>query len=287
MSQLGYDASNIHVVHIAPASPKLSPNSDYILSSSDLVINGLNHTGPGSVPLPNTVIAPSSSDFLGHGLIEIYLSHPKSIKKIKDSVDKAFRSLTKPDMEEHLFQVTYNYTPPFAKSHASPNIVFVDNNRDWVSKAYPYTQDSYLENVPNTNKYKIKPVNAFKSLSFQHDKTDRENNIITIDQCSSIPNNDPFILGEKSEEKIRYPYYAQPPNTKVIVTVRDRYGVKLQSAEQSINEMRNSGYDYQGIFLDLKAKNPYSDKEKAFIKQHKLETKYELHSDVIALPTTS
>lgn len=87
-SQSGYDANNIHVLHIAPASPTLSPDSDYILSTSDLVINGLNFTGTGTVPLPNTPIAPSSSDYMGHGLSEIYLTHPKSVEKIKASVNR-------------------------------------------------------------------------------------------------------------------------------------------------------------------------------------------------------
>ncbi|MCV6002724.1 hypothetical protein OFO99_25065, partial [Escherichia coli] len=111
VSQLGYDADNIHVVHIAPASPTLTPDSDYILSTSDLVINSLQLTGIGSVPVPNTAIAPSTADIAGHGLIEIYLTHPDSINKIKKSVGRAFDSLTKPDMEEHLFDVTYQYTP--------------------------------------------------------------------------------------------------------------------------------------------------------------------------------
>ncbi|WP_245986781.1 hypothetical protein [Vibrio pectenicida] len=94
ISQPGYGADNIRVIHIAPASPTLSPNSDYILSTSDMVINGLNFTGVGSVPLPNTEIAPSKSDRLGHGLIPIYLTKPKSIKKIQASVDNAFASIS-------------------------------------------------------------------------------------------------------------------------------------------------------------------------------------------------
>ncbi|EJB1756437.1 TPA: hypothetical protein ACMDXT_002454 [Vibrio parahaemolyticus] len=240
VSQLGYDADNIHVVHIAPASPTLTPDSDYILSTSDLVINGLQLTGIGSVPVPNTVIAPSTADIAGHGLIEIYLTHPDSINKIKKSVGRAFDSLTKPDMKEHLFEVTYQYTPSFVESHAEPEIKFVDNpSGDWFEKAmYPHYDD-------------------------------------------------PFILGEKSEALIWYGYDEQPDNTKVIVTVRDRYGRKLQSGEQSVSELRRKGWRYQGIFLDLKAKNPYSQKEKSFIEKQNLETRYELHSNSILLPTAS
>ncbi|HGS5654626.1 TPA: hypothetical protein ACMDXJ_003531, partial [Vibrio parahaemolyticus] len=95
------------------------------------------------------------------------------------------------------------------------------------------------------------------------------------------------ILGEKSEALIWYGYDEQPDNTKVIVTVRDRYGRKLQSGEQSVSELRRKGWCYQGIFLDLKAKNPCSQKEKSFIEKQNLETRYELHSNSILLPTAS
>ncbi|MEJ6061972.1 hypothetical protein MT380_14870 [Aliivibrio salmonicida] len=288
VSQLGYDASNIHVVHIAPASPTLSPNSDYILSSSDLVINGLNFTGVGSVPPFNTIIAPSSSDIAGHGLIEVYLTHPKSIQKIKSATDKAFASLTKPDMEDVLFSIDYNYTPTFSESHASPEIEFVDNNNNWVKRTDIYSEISYLQRAdPNENKYELNPAKDFEPLSFIHNKKDRESQVISIDQCSDIPNNDPFILGEQSNETIRYAWDKVPPNTKVSVTVRDRYGVKLQNDEVSINELRPRGHTYQGIFIDLNAINPYTKEEKAFIKQQKLETKYELYSDSILFSISS
>ncbi|EJG1579945.1 hypothetical protein CIF45_RS06720 [Vibrio parahaemolyticus] len=289
VSQLGYDADNIHVVHIAPASPTLTPDSDYILSTSGLVINGLQLTGIGSVPVPNTAIAPSTADIAGHGLIEIYLTHPDSINKIKKSVGRAFDSLTKPDMEEHLFEVTYQYTPSFVESHAEPEIKFVDNpSGDWFEKAmYPHYDDSYFEYDSAAYKYKLKPVAGLKYLSHQRDKKDRENQTFTVVQCSNIPNDDPFILGEKSEALIWYGYDEQPDNTKVIVTVRDRYGRKLQSGEQSVSELRRKGWRYQGIFLDLKAKNPYSQKEKSFIEKQNLETRYELHSNSILLPTAS
>ncbi|KXO13125.1 hypothetical protein AKG98_3341 [Moritella sp. JT01] len=290
VSQLGYDANNIHVVHIAPASPTLSPDSDYILSTSDLVINGLNFTGIGSVPPPNTVVAPSSSDITGHGLVEIYLTHPDLIEKIKASVKRAFSSLAKPDMEDYLFEVTYHYTPTFAKSHASPEILFVDNpNDDWKERASLYADDySYLkETKPYQNDYKLNPKNDFEALLFEHDNTDRLNQVISIVQCSDIPNNDPFILGEQSTETIRYGWDKVPPNTKASITVRDRYGFKLQTDEVSINEVRAKGWQYHGIFLDIKAVSPYKKEEKAFIKQNKLETKYNLYSDSIIFASSS
>ncbi|MEZ8314352.1 hypothetical protein AB4563_06045 [Vibrio splendidus] len=289
VSQLGYDADNIHVVHIAPASPTLTPDSDYILSTSDLVINGLQLAGIGSVPVPNTVIVPSTADITGHGLIEIYLTHPDSINKIKKSVGRAFDSLTKPDMEDHLFEVTYQYTPSFVESHAVSETKFVDNpSGDWFDKVmHQRHDDSYFKFNPDTLKYKLKPVAGLKYLSHLHDKTNRRNQTFTVVQCSNIPNDDPFILGEKSESLMWYGYDEQPDNTKVIVTVRDRYGRKLQSAEQSITELRHLGWSYQGIFLDLRAINSFSNEENQFIKKRNLETKYELNSYSILLPTTT
>ncbi|MCL2724669.1 MAG: hypothetical protein FWD69_09560 [Polyangiaceae bacterium] len=59
------------VVHVAPASPTL--RGDYILSSSDLVINALRIQGITSVPPINWTNPPSTKDLLGHGLVEIYL----------------------------------------------------------------------------------------------------------------------------------------------------------------------------------------------------------------------
>ncbi|TOB48453.1 hypothetical protein CGK05_23910, partial [Vibrio parahaemolyticus] len=174
-------------------------------------------------------------------------------------------------------------------SHAEPEIKFVDNpSGDWFEKAmYPHYDDSYFEYDSAAYKYKLKPVAGLKYLSHQRDKKDRENQTFTVVQCSNIPNDDPFILGEKSEALIWYGYDEQPDNTKVIVTVRDRYGRKLQSGEQSVSELRRKGWRYQGIFLDLKAKNPYSQKEKSFIEKQNLETRYELHSNSILLPTAS
>lgn len=86
--RLGYDETNIKVIHIAPASPTL--NGDYILSDKDHVINGLNFTGIGSVPFPNISIPTSDKDSLGHGLVEIYLTNQQTKQMIKDAVDKGW-----------------------------------------------------------------------------------------------------------------------------------------------------------------------------------------------------
>ncbi|EOB2874267.1 hypothetical protein ACIL2K_001337 [Vibrio vulnificus] len=95
---LGYDETNIKVIHIAPASPTL--NGDYILSDKDHVINGLNFTGIGSVPFPNISIPTSDQDSLGHGLVEIYLTNQQTKQMIKDAVDKALDSVKSPAMED-------------------------------------------------------------------------------------------------------------------------------------------------------------------------------------------
>ncbi len=286
LSQQGYDTSNIKTIHIAPASPTV--NGDYILSSKDNIINGLQITGIGSVKVPNFIPSFTLNDLTGHSLIGTYLTDTQAIEMLQHSVNKAFIELQRPDMDDYLFQVTYNYTPTFSESHASPEIEFVDNNNNWVKRTDIYSENSYLQRAdPNENKYELNPAKDFEPLSFIHNKKDRESQVISIDQCSDIPNDDPFILGEQSNETIRYAWDKVPPNTKVSVTVRDRYGVKLQNDEVSINELRPRGHTYQGIFIDLNAINPYTKEEKAFIKQQKLETKYELYSDSILFSISS
>ncbi|APP09072.1 hypothetical protein BG259_27665 (plasmid) [Vibrio harveyi] len=78
-------------------------------------------------------------------------------------------------------------------------------------------------------------------------------------------------MAEKSEPLIWYSYDEQPDNTKVTVEVRDRYGIKLQSVEQSVSKLRRKGWRYQGIFLDLMAKSSYLPEEKSFIEKQNLE----------------
>ncbi|MEZ9298864.1 hypothetical protein AB4168_10200 [Vibrio splendidus] len=182
-SQYGYSADNIHVVHIAPASPTLSPDSDYILSTSDLVINGLNFTGIGSVPPPNTTIAPSKLDFAGHGLIPIYLTHPKSIEKIKASVDKAFTSLTKPEMEDFLFKIEFDYSASYDSLHDNPVYEIVDANKTDDFGSYLKSPSFYLS--PEGDSWFKRNVDSYIQDEDRLPFRVENNAVVLFDTCKS------------------------------------------------------------------------------------------------------
>lgn len=195
-SQRGYGADNIHVVHIAPASPTLSPNSDYILSTSDLVINGLQFTGIGSVPTPNTTIAPSNLDIAGHGLIPIYLTHPKSIGKIKASVDKAFSSITKPEIQDFLFKIAFNYSASYDSLHDNSVYDIVDAAEidDVDGLRFP---SFYLS--PRDDSWLKKNVDSYITDGDKLQFRVEDNNVVVFDTCTS-PNevmNDTASLPQK------------------------------------------------------------------------------------------
>ncbi len=182
-SQYGYSADNIHVVHIAPASPTLSPDSDYILSTSDLVINGLNFTGIGSVPIPNTTIAPSKLDIAGHGLIPIYLTHPKSIEKIKASVDKAFTSLTKPEMQDFLFKIEFNYSASYDSLHDNSVYEIVDANKTDDLGSYLKRPAFYLS--PENDSWFKRNVDSYIQDEDRLPFRVAGNDVVFFDTCKS------------------------------------------------------------------------------------------------------
>ncbi|HIF9266901.1 TPA: hypothetical protein ACX6Q4_002567 [Photobacterium damselae] len=282
VSQLGYDASNIHVIHIAPASPTLSFNSDYILSTSDLVINGLNFTGIGSVQPPNTVIAPSSSDAAGHGLIEIYLTHPKSIEKIKSSVDKAFASLAKPDMEDVLFSIDYNYTDNFKIGHEQPQYDFVDSKKNRIYDPYDYLKsDRFRYNL------KPDPIVETNTLLFSLDK---KNDTINITSCDNseyslgeggIPNTESFVFADFSNIK----KLAGPLDMKVSKIVTDRYGHKWENIKIDVSPNYIGGlagsYGNGSLIEFFVTQDHYSDEQKTILKRLNLSGKYQVEARLI------
>ncbi|AZL86438.1 hypothetical protein EIJ81_18800 [Aliivibrio salmonicida] len=95
----------VKVVHIAPASPTL--RGEYVLADLDLVINGLRIVG--TVPditelIPSYLFRPAGlngeKDFLGHGLLEIYMNPNLQISTtVKDYIDDGLNSLEPPSVE--------------------------------------------------------------------------------------------------------------------------------------------------------------------------------------------
>ena len=276
VSQLGYDANNIHVVHIAPASPTLSPDSDYILSTSDLVINGLNFTGIGSVPPPNTVVAPSLSDITGHGLVEIYLTHPDLIEKIKASVNRAFSSLTKPEMENILFKIDYDYSANFKAWHPIPQYAFVDSK-----ESGGYGGD-YLDY--NGDIFSLAPSHTVNPLLFN---LDNEEDIINIESCrgtnelqskEQIPDVGSFLFADFSNIK----ELNSSLDMTVSKTVTDRYGKVWEKIKIDVSPSYSNGYstcDGNGSLIELVAtQNHYTAEQKKLLKRLRLSGRYRLET---------
>lgn len=106
--------SMIRMVHIAPAS--IETHGPVILADKDLVINGLRLLG-GGVPSITDVIGGyflrpaginGERDFLGHGLLEIYINQKMPIaESVKSAIDSELNSLNPPPCGmEFLFQAT-------------------------------------------------------------------------------------------------------------------------------------------------------------------------------------
>lgn len=275
-SQKGYDGSNVKAIHIAPASPLLK--GDYILSGNDLVINGLQLTGIGSVPKYNfTATVSDKDDISGHKLIETYLTDTKAISMLKASVSNAFSNVQTPAMYDYLFEITYEYSPNFVATHETPQIKFVDNNNDWLEIAS--APGVYIdEGWP----YELRPVNAIARLPFTHERSPRDFNAVTIDQCEDIPNDKAFVLGEYSKETVNLRRIRPTPqNTSTTITIRDRYCWDLltDSVEYGDFKKRMGDRPYIASFTGLKAMNSYKQDEKRYLSRYNLGVKYSLVAD--------
>lgn len=98
-------AGAVKVVHVAPASPTLS--GPHILADKDLVINGLRVAG--SVPpitdiIPGYLLRPAGlnggTDFLGHGLLEIYVNPALTVSSsVRNLVTAALDQVTAPPQQ--------------------------------------------------------------------------------------------------------------------------------------------------------------------------------------------
>lgn len=110
-------SSSVKVVHIAPASPRLV--GPYTLANLDLVINGLR---PFGTVAANTTDIPGyalrgpgrngNTDFLGHGVLEIYLNESLSTNsRIVGHVKAAVDSVVAPPevAESGFFNVTLTW----------------------------------------------------------------------------------------------------------------------------------------------------------------------------------
>ncbi|MGF1867393.1 hypothetical protein L4D15_19420 [Enterovibrio norvegicus] len=201
-TQEGYDNGSLAVVHIAPASPTL--NGDYVLSSSDIVINGLQFTGPGSVAPPNSLVPLSSGDPSGHMLVESYLTDSGTRSMIRNQINAAFARVAKPELEDHLYKITYQYSQNFLQQHKTPEYDFVDNKKDrdycdeWVNG---YSCFEYITSGGGTGyNNKLDPSSSVKPLMFKNKKTATKHDV-TIETCKDIDEVSSFLFGDFANPK--------------------------------------------------------------------------------------
>ncbi|EPU2896417.1 hypothetical protein ACV0UQ_003225 [Vibrio vulnificus] len=292
--RLGYDETNIKVIHIAPASPTL--NGDYILSDKDHVINGLNFTGIGSVPFPNISIPSSNKDSLGHGFVEIYLTNQQTKQMIKDAVDKALDSVKSPAMEDYLFDIRFEYSENYLKAHRPPKIAFVDSleSRDYCDLS---NVDYFFDFYGSCGNYyrAVEDAGSPYITSERELVVSKKNPVLIpltipdgqqpyhlqVQECLAIPPAGSFLLGE-----IAGIYDLEAPfdlTAKLVVT--DRFGREYDIDDRDVSPHIEGGYlkcAGTGSFSELVAiQSGYSDDEKRYLKTEQLTGTYELSAQKI------
>ncbi|OEE86158.1 hypothetical protein A1OQ_02850, partial [Enterovibrio norvegicus FF-162] len=306
LGQEGYSPDNIAIVHIAPASPIL--NGDYVLSSSDFVINGLQFTGPTSVPLPNALLPITRTDPSGHMLIESYLGQSKTRTKIKSLISKAFARLSKPEMEDYLFQLSFEYSANFVQHHEKAQFDFIDSKKDRKYCdffCYEYlTRTSERPTYPHI--YELKPAENVKPLIFverkeeQDEETNNEDGAeessgggdgaeteegtgedmegktrnIHVETCQKIPEEGSFLFGEFSN----ITDLSSPLDMTKKLKVIDRYGDTWISKTRDVSPRYEDGYSPcagNGENIEIIASQAhYTSKQKSYLEKNDLSGNY-------------
>ncbi|OEE57319.1 hypothetical protein A1OS_21695 [Enterovibrio norvegicus] len=279
-AQEGYDNGSLAVVHIAPASPTL--NGDYVLSSSDIVINGLQFTGIGSVALPNVLVPLSSSDPSGHTLVESYLTDSGTRSMIRNQINAAFSRVAKPELEDHLYKITYQYSQNFLQQHKTPEYDFVDNKKDrdycdeWVNG---YSCFEYITSGGGTGyNNKLDPASGVKPLMFKNKKSATKHDV-TIETCKDIDEVGSFLFGDFANPK----QLKGPLDITKSIKVVDRFDDTWLEFDQDISPAKaNSLISCAGFgnFIELIASQEhYSQDEKNALKRLKLNGNYVLAAE--------
>lgn len=290
VAQRGYDSSNVHVVHIAPASPTLSPNSDYILSDNDWVIDGvLNWTsGEGAVLEPNVSIPYTGAETLGHGLSEIYLSDPDSLKMIRSAVSRGFKRLKKPEIEDFLFEINFSYGGKVPKLYALSEFGFVD----WVEDGYEFFtinmmgHSGYAVEDGVWWKHKLRPYRtSISGLTWDVKRDGNER--ITINHCNEPGVEQPIMGGkymfatlsnlnelvevdDSDKEFIGY------INTSLI----DRYGESWIKHTQNISANRWPECTSAGAEIELGlGQEHYTEEQKEMLSELNLSGRYDVYAN--------
>lgn len=272
LAQQGYDASNIKTIHIAPASPTV--NGDYILSTNDLVINGLKFTGYDSIKESNITIPKTKKDRVGHSLIDIYLTDPDSIAMIKTSVHNAFSDLQKPEMNDYLYQFEFIANPEFIRTHEKEVVSVVDQSNNindrcpfelapWTECNYFYRtiNDKYINNKwsnPNPEPFTINAFNNPYPI-----KIEKDSNAYTINKCNDLTDSS-YLISIASEFKTHT--YSLVSHQ---IRITDRFNMLQEDvkSEQGSIETMESGATFWQI---IQSSSQLSNSELKFIKNNNL-----------------
>lgn len=283
VSQPGYDEDNIHVVHIAPASATLSPNSDYVLSSSDFVIELVRQL-TGSVPMPNVLLVPGTGELSGHSLSEVYLSKTATVNRIKSAVERGFTRITKPKMEDFLFKIEFEYSSSYGLLHEEPVYDIVD--------AGAGSSGSYFQFLESTDSWYKK---TFTSLISEEEKlpfnvevsdSDLSKKSMLFDACAS-----PTEL-KKAKQTIpshHYFQFAQWFNLQDFKSttlsdiwrsrkVTDRYG-RVEKNRERYEDTNNWHFECagDGEAIELKvSQHHYDEQQLAYLTEQQLSGRYEI-----------
>ncbi|EKO3640658.1 hypothetical protein P0F27_002931 [Vibrio metschnikovii] len=279
LNQDGYDSSNVKVIHIAPASPMI--NGDYILSTKDIVINGLNLTGIGSVPKPNFTAIESGGDRLGHGLSEVYLSDKTSIDMLNKAVYKAFLDLKKPEVEDYLLDVAFQYSESFINSYHPPLVQSFSNvavNEElFESGGFILGTRQGEQGEIIYPEYMRSPFRHSSPIKFEVDNKERQHQRLIVSQCLGILQDELFVFGSHSRpvwtienHLTGWKFYKIPYNIEQRITVRDRYGKELNSSSWSFDKYRYDYFWYIGSFIGFKIIENYEESERSFLNEQNL-----------------
>ncbi len=261
LQQQGYSTDNIKVIHIAPASTDV--NGDYILSTNDEVINGL-RIAVGEVMWPNITAEETENDSLGHGLTEVYLADPDTKEMILKSVNNAFASLVKPEVEDYLFQIEYSEGSDFYEAFEFIDIGFVEPIPELLDSSWFWFYSAYD---------RLGFVSDNKKLSYDWNEEDK---LIDIIQCenphaiSKYAISDLFILKEGiwSGEYIRF------DDVSISVKAYDRFGYRYDDVTNYINYIPYSLSRY--VELSFSQEELYTQEQKEYLSQMGLTGKYKL-----------
>ncbi|MBL4831065.1 MAG: hypothetical protein JKY55_14415 [Aliivibrio sp.] len=265
LDQQGYDASNIKTIHIAPASPTV--NGDYILSTNDLVINGLKLTGYDSIKESNITIP--KKDLAGHSLIDVYLTDPNSIAMIKTFVNNALSDLQKPEINDYLYQFEFIANPAFIQTHEKEVAIIADQT-DNINVLNPFElkpcpayhycsfiiHSKYIVDEWDSDEFTVNTFNAPYPISIE--------NTYTITQCHNLTDSSYLIsFVSKLSDQTRSP-------VKYQLRITDRFNMLHEDIEKGQSSDGYNSGNHASFWRIEQSSRVLSDSERKYLTNNNL-----------------